>query len=178
MLVAEWAWRLSIRFSEPKTYTAPVGVHDVRVTFGQNTSLEHKLPIATAAEAPILLYARRLDKGGLVLQTEDEFPKELDGTVKVKASAIPKPAETKVSRLVGYGLLGAAVIAGGFGAYEASHGKSLQSGANDNYQKVGAYTQTDVGNLNSGASAIHTGNALMIAGAALLVAGGVLTFAF
>jgi hypothetical protein len=74
---------------------------------------------------------------------------------------------------------GAGVLAGGFAAYEASHGKSLQNKANDAARaRGGAYSQADLGDLNSGASALHTGNAFLVGAGALLLGGGVFYFAF
>ncbi len=161
----------------PKTYSAAVGVHKARVMLGQNTSLEQRLPIATKFAEPQLLYARRLDKGGLVLQPESAFPTDVDGKVRIAPSVAPGP-ESSTKRIVSYALFGAGAIAAGFGAYEGLHGKSLQSSANDAYNSRGAYTQADVGNLNSGASALKTANVLFVVGAVLVAAGGVLTFAF
>jgi hypothetical protein len=154
----------------PETFAVEPGVHGIRVTVGQRTSLEKKVPVRRGGFSETV-YARQTEKGGLPLA----LASELRGTrpepsVDVKEGGWKKP--------VGYTLAAAGAIALGVGIIEGQHSKSLISDAESNYRTNGVYLTSDVANLNSAKSAATLGNVLLISGVALLAAGGVLAFAF
>ena len=165
--------RLSPRsFKTPEQIAVEPGVHAVRVSVGQRTSLEKKVAVRRNGFSD-LVYARQTDKGGLPLTLASEL----------KGSAKPGPSadveEGSWTRTTGLAVAAAGVLAGGIGLYEGVHGKSLLNSASSAYNaNGGAYMQGDLGNIDSGRSAVKTGNVLLIVGGVLMAAGLVTAFAF
>src|SRR4051812_32518947 len=150
----------------PETFAVEPGVHGIRVTVGQRTSLEKKVPVRRGGFSETV-YARQTEKGGLPLA----LASELRGTrpepsVDVKEGNWKKP--------VGYTLAAAGVVALGIGIFEGQHSKSLISDAESNSRNNGVSLSSDVANLNSAKTAATIGNVLLVSGVALLAAGGVL----
>ncbi|MGZ6142964.1 MAG: PEGA domain-containing protein [Myxococcales bacterium] len=159
-------------FKTPEQIAVEPGVHSVRVSVGQRTSLEKKVAVRRNGFSD-LVYARQTDRGGLPVTLASEL----------KGGAKPVPSvdvqEGSWTRTTGLAVAAAGVLAGGIGLYEGTHGKSLLNQASSAYTaNGGAYMQADLGNIDSGRSAVKTGNVLLIVGGVLLAAGLVTAFAF
>lgn len=157
--------------STPEQIAVEPGVHGIRVTVGQRTSLEKKVPVRRNSSSETI-YARQTERGGLpvTLASEMGFGQRPAPSVDVK--------EGKWTRPVGYTLAGAGLLALGVGLFEGQHSKSLISQAESNYRTNGAYLSADVSNINSAHSAATVANVLLVAGVLLAASGAVLTFAF
>ena len=156
----------------PEKIGVEPGVHGVRVSVGQRTSLEKKVAVRRGGFSE-LIYARQTEKGGLPLTMASE----------IKGGAKPGPSvdvqEGGWQKPVGWTMLGAGVLVAAFGGYELAHGNSQVSGANDAATKRGgAYTQAELGTLSSAHTAQSTGVGLLIGAGVLLAAGSTLLFAF
>ncbi|MBS2021384.1 MAG: hypothetical protein JST92_03170 [Deltaproteobacteria bacterium] len=159
----------------------PVGVHKVRFTIGQSTSLERPLAILRDPQAGVALYGRQFDKGGLALLAPKDLPLDKDGKRKVPPSVRPKLAQAGVrwNKPVGFVLAGLGVVAAGVGGYEYMHAKGLVSDANDAYDKNGGYyLPAQVDQINSAKSAQGVSKVALGIGVGLIVVGGVIAFAF
>lgn len=159
----------------------PVGVHKVRFTIGQSTSLERPLAILRDPQAGVALYGRQFDKGGLALLAPKDLPLDKDGKRKVPPSVRPRNPQAGISakKVIGFSLVGAGVIAAGIGGYEGLHANSLMDQANTNYtNQQGTYYPADAQTISSAKSAASTANILFIGGAVLVVAGALVAFAF
>ncbi len=146
------------------------GLHSFRVLIDERTSLERRVPLRRNKTTTV--FARQTCEGGLYVYERHQLQ---GGVARQSCEYSTGLKPTKVAAIV---TAGVGVLALGIGAYEGLHGKSLQNQANDGYKSRGAYSQADVGNLNSASSAMKTGNVLMAVGAGLIVAAAVLTFAF
>jgi hypothetical protein len=158
-------------FKTPEQFGVQPGVHEVRISIGQRTSLAKKVAVRRGGFSETI-YARQTDKGGLPLW----LASEMNGG---KPDASVEFHEGKWTRPVGYTVAGVGLVAAGVGVVEGLHGKSLRDQAQKNYAANGnTYLASDVSTLNSAHSAANLGNVLTIAGAVLVVAGAVLVFAF
>lgn len=156
----------------PAAIPVEPGVHSVRISVGQRTSLEKKVAVRRNGFSD-LVYARQTEKGGLPLTLASEL----------KGGQKPLPSvdvqEGSWTRTTGFAVAAAGVLAGGIGLFEGLHGKSLLNQAGSAYNaNGGAYLQSDLGNIDSGRSAVKTGNVLLIVGGVLIAAGLVTAFAF
>jgi hypothetical protein len=157
-------------FRNPEVIAMEPGVHGVRVTAGQRTSLEKKVAVRRGGFSETV-YARQTEKGGLPLWLASDLRgARPDPSVDVK--------EGKWTRPVGYTLAGAGMVALGVGIYQGQHSKSLIDNAESNYRANGAYLPSDVSNLNSARSSATIANVLLISSALLIASGALLTFAF
>jgi hypothetical protein len=155
-------------FKTPEVFGVLPGVHEVRISIGQRTSLSKKVAVRRGGFSE-LVFARQTEKGGIPLWLASELNgKRPDPSVDFHEGSWTKP--------VGYTVAGVGLVAVGIGIAEGLHGKSLMDSANANYAKNHAYLQGDVATIDSGKSATKTGNILIIAGAVLAAAG--LTTAF
>jgi hypothetical protein len=158
-------------FKTPEQFGVPPGVHDVRITIGQRTSLAKKIAIRRGGFSD-LIYARQTEKGGLPLTLSSE-----------SHGAKPEPSqeysEGSWTKPVGYSVAGAGLIAAGIGGYELFHGRSQVNTANDAaVARGGAYTTDETSTLSSGKSSQHTGAAILIISGVLVAAGITLVLAF
>lgn len=145
----------------------PPGLHSLHAAIGQRPSPDKQIPLRRNSK--LVVYTRQNASGG--------FNFQLGGT-KPPPSADFRP-ESPWTKRAGMIVAAVGVVVGGFAAYESLHGKSLVNSADAAATAHGgAYLQSDVGNLDSGRSAIRTGNVLMGAAGVLLAGGLVLTFAF
>ena len=165
---------------KPEQITLPVGVHKVRVMVGQRTSLEKSVPVLRENWTAVGLYARQSDDGGLRLIAANETTKGPDGKPKVAASETTRiSGGSSWTKPTGITVLALGLVAGGLGAWQGMHGKSLTNDVNARYKQQGnVYSQTDFGDIDSAKSATRNGNLLLAAGIGLLALGGLLTFAF
>ncbi|MCA1829145.1 MAG: PEGA domain-containing protein [Myxococcales bacterium] len=159
-------------FKTPEQIAVEPGVHGVRVSVGQRTSLEKKVAVRRNGFSD-LIYARQTEKGGLPLTLASEL----------KGGSKPGPSvevqEGGWSKPVGWTMLGAGALVAVFGGYELAHGNSQVSGANNAAAaRGGAYTQSELGTLSSAHTTQTTGVALLVGAGVLLAAGSTLLFAF
>lgn len=167
--------------SAPEKIRLPVGVHRMRVTIGQSTSLERALPILRISPPGVALYARQFAQGGLSLLAPQDLPLDKDGNRKPAPSVRPKvvQAGTKWTKTAGFVIAGVGVAAAGVGGWQGLRSKSLVSDANAGFDKNGGYySAADVTTIESARTAATTANALFITGAVLAVAGATLILAF
>ena len=163
----------------PEKLRLPVGVHRMRVTVGQRTSLERALPILRIGTPGVSLYARQFAEGGLSLLAPQDLPLDKDGNRKVPPSVRPKVAEGKWTRPVGYVIAGVGVAAAGVGGFQGLRSKSLVDEANQAYDtNKGAYLPADLTKIDQAKSAASTANILLISGAVLVAVGLTMAFAF
>ncbi len=159
-------------FKTPEQIGIEPGIHSVRVAIGQRTSLEKKVPVRRNQFSE-LVYARQTDRGGLPLT----LASELRGAPKPGPSV--EFSEGSWKKPVGYTVAAAGILAAGFGAYELVHGRSQTNSADTAAtSRGGAYTEAELGTLNSGRTAQRTGVALLVVSGVLLAAGASLAFAF
>ena len=156
----------------------PVGVHYLIATSGGAASRRLKLFIVRERNAP--LYATLGPAGPTISGTPPASASRVTAPPAAVASApLPQPQGHSVLRPAGYGLLGAAVIAGGIGTWLGVKSKSDLNSAEAGFkQNGGAYGAADLNNLNSGNSAAHGANGLFIAAGVLAVAGAALVLVF
>jgi len=157
-------------FKTPEAIPVEPGVHAVRLTVGQRTSLEKKVAVRRGGFSETV-FARQTEKGGLPLW----LASELHGTrpepsVDVQEGGWKKP--------VGYSMAAAGILAAGIGVYEGLHSKSLMNQANDNYKLNGGYFQSDLATIDSAKSSATTANILFAVGGVLLAAGLTTAFVF
>ena len=159
------------KYKSPEVFGVVPGVHEVRISIGQRTSLPKKVALRRSGLSETI-YARQTEKGGIPLFLGSELAgHKPDASVDVAEGSWTKPT--------GYTVAGVGLVAAGVGVFEGLHGKSLRDQAQSNYVKNGnTYVAADVSTLNSAHSAANLGNVLTIAGAVLVVAGAVLVFAF
>ena len=159
-------------FKTPEQIAVEPGVHGVRVSVGQRTSLEKKVSVRRNGFSD-QVYARQTDRGGLPLT----LASELRGGVKPGPSVDVQ--EGKWNRAVGATVGGVGIAVAAIGILEGLHSKSLVDQAQKNYAANGnTYLSSDVSTLQSAHSAATLGNVMLIGGAVLAVAGAVLVFAF
>jgi hypothetical protein len=162
------------------TKTLPVGVHNVMAISGMSASRPKRIFVVRERNAPV--YAVLGSSGPYLSDTPPEAPlRPAAATVPQAAlGTAPAPAQkSSVLRPVGYGLIGAAVIAGGVGTYLGVKSKSDLSSAESGFKaNGGAYSASDLNNLNSGNSAAHGANGLFIAAGVLAAAGAALVLVF
>src|SRR5205823_12860169 len=101
----------------PEVIAVEPGVHGVRITVGQRTSLEKKVAVRRGGFSETI-FARQTEKGGLPLW----LASDLRGTrpepsVDVKEGGWTKP--------VGYSVAAAGLVAAGIGVYQGIHAKNL-----------------------------------------------------
>lgn len=158
-------------FKTPEQIGVEPGVHGVRISIGQRTSLEKKVAVRRNQVSDIV-YARQTEKGGLplVLASELRFGQRPPPSVDFHEGGWTKPA--------GWTVAGVGVLAAGIGLYEGLHSKSLSNTANNNYKAQSGYSQSDVATVDSARSAATTANILFAVGGVLLAAGLVTVFAF
>jgi hypothetical protein len=158
----------------------PVGVHYLIARAGDVSSLRMKVYILRERNTP--LYATLGPSGPAVSATPPAAaPRPIAAPPAAVAAAAPvaPPQQHGILRPVGYGLLGAAVIAGGVGTYLGVKSKSDLNSAEAGFkQNGGAYSAADLSNLNSGNSAAHGANGLFVAAGILAVAGAALVLVF
>jgi len=155
----------------PQEIAVEPGVHAVRVSIGQRTSLEKKVAVRRNAFSD-LVYARQTDKGGIPLW----LASELNG---VKPTPSVEFSEGGWMKPVGYSAAAAGALVGIFGGYELLHGRSQVSSADSAATARGnAYTTAELSTLSSAHSAQHTGAALLVVSGLLIAAGATLAFAF
>ena len=159
----------------------PVGVHYLIATSGSAASRRVKMFIVR--EHNPTLYANLGPAGPYISDTPPAAapaPSRIAAPPEAVAAAPAAPQQQhSVLRPVGYGLLGAAVIAGGVGTYLGVKSKSDLNSAEAGFAKNGgAYGAADLNNLNSGNSAAHGANGLFIAAGVLAVAGAALVLVF
>lgn len=159
-------------YKTPEAIAVEPGVHEVRVSVGQRTSLAKRVAVRRNGFSE-LIYARQTDKGGLPLL----LASELQGQ-KPAPSVEVKQEEAKWNRTTGLAMAGAGVLAAAFGGYEGLHSKSLTNSANAKYSTQHAYLQGDLATLDSAKSAASTANVMYIVGGVLAAAGLTLAFAF
>jgi len=158
-------------YASPETFVVMPGVHEVRVSVGQRTSLAKKVAVRRDQTAE-LVSERQTEKGGLPLWTAAE----LNGQRPETSSDVHEGSWT---RPIGYTAAGVGIAALGVGLFEGLHAKSLRNDAQSHYAANGnTYLASDISTLHSARNAASVGNVLTVAGAALAVAGGVLVFAF
>ncbi len=159
-------------FKTPEQIGVEPGVHGVRISIGQRTSLEKKVAVRRNQVSDII-YARQTEKGGLplVLASELRFGQRPEPSVEFHEGGWKKP--------VGYTVAGAGVVAAAIGAYELFHGRSQVSTADSAATaRGGAYTTAELNTLSSVHTAQRTGAALLIVSGVLIAAGASLAFAF
>ena len=158
-------------FKAPEQIGVEPGVHGVRISIGQRTSLEKKVAVRRNQVSDIV-YARQTEKGGLplVLSSELRFGQRPPPSVEFHEGGWTKPA--------GWTVAGVGVLAAGIGIYEGLHSKSLINSANSNYKAQGGYFQSDVATVDSARSAATAANILFAVGGVLVAAGLVTVFAF
>lgn len=158
-------------FKTPEVIPVEPGVHGVRVSVEQRTSLEKKVAVRRGGFSETV-FARQTEKGGLPLWlASDLHGARPDASVDVREGGWTRPA--------GYTAAGLGAVLVAVGIYEGLHSNSLVDQAQKNYAANGnTYLASDVANLNSAHSAATLGNVLTIAGAALIASGAVLAFAF
>jgi hypothetical protein len=158
-------------FKTPEQIAVEPGVHGIRVSVGQRTSLEKKVAVRRNGFSD-LVYARQTDKGGLPLTLASEL----------KGGAKPGPSvdvQGGWQHAVGATVGGVGVAVAAIGAFELLHGRSQTSSAdNAAGARGGAYTETELSTLSSAHTAQRTGAALLIASGVMIAAGAVLFFAF
>jgi hypothetical protein len=157
-------------FKTPEQFGVQPGVHEVRVSIGQRTSLAKKVAVRRGGFSETI-YARQTDRGGLPLW----LASELGGT---KPEASVEFHEGGWKKPVGYTVAGVGLAAVGVGIAEGLHAKSLNNQANDNFARNHVYLQSDVATIDSAKSASTTANVLFIAGAVLVAAGLTTAFVF
>jgi hypothetical protein len=164
----------------PEQITLPVGVHKVRVMVGQRTSVEKSVPVLRENWTPVGLYARQSEDGGLRLMGANEAAKGPDGKPKIAGSMQTKLGSgSGWTKPTGITMIALGAVAGGLGAWQGMHGKSLTNDVKARYAAQGnVYSQSDFATIDSAKSATRNANILFIAGAALLAAGAGLAFAF
>src|SRR5258708_31637175 len=106
---------------QPEQIAVEPGVHAVRVSVGQRTSLEKKVVVRRNAVSD-LIYARQTDKGGLPLS----LASELKG---VKPQPSVEFSEGGWKTPVGLTVGGAGIVAAAIGGYELVDGRSPGSRA-------------------------------------------------
>ncbi|HEX4383623.1 MAG TPA: hypothetical protein VH083_11755, partial [Myxococcales bacterium] len=159
----------------PGTKVLPVGVHYLVAISGMAGSRRQRVFIVRERNAPV--YAILGSNGPYLSDTPPPAP----ARPAAVAATVPQAAlgtgpaapveKSRVLRPVGYGLLGAAVIAGGIGTYLGVKSKSDLNSAESGFKaNGGAYSKSDLNNLNSGNSAAHGANGLFIAAGVLAVA--------
>jgi hypothetical protein len=158
-------------FKTPEQIAVEPGVHAVRISIGQRTSLEKKVAVRRNQFSD-LVYARQTEKGGLPLT----LASELRGAPKPGPST--EFSEGGWQKPVGYTVAAAGLVAIGIAAYEGTHAKSLMNDANAKYTAQQAYLQGDVATIDSSKSAAKTANLLYVVGAVLLAAGLTTVFVF
>jgi len=157
-------------FKTPEQIAVEPGLHAVRISIGQRTSLEKKVAVRRNAFSELVI-ARQTDKGGLPLWLAPELTGKPGPSVDVAEGGWKKP--------VGLTVAGAGVVAIAVGLFQGLHSKSLVDQAAKNYAANGStYLPSDVSNLQSAHSAATLGNVLLIGGTVLAATGAVLTFAF
>jgi len=158
-------------FKTPEQIGVEPGVHGVRISIGQRTSLEKKVAVRRNQVSDII-YARQTEKGGLplVLASELRFGQRPPPSVEFHEGDWKKPA--------GWTVAGVGLVAAGIGVYEGLHSKSLINSANSNYKAQSGYFQSDVATIDSARSAATTANILFAVGGVLVAAGLVTVFAF
>jgi hypothetical protein len=159
-------------FHNPEVIAVEPGVHSVRVSVGQRTSLEKKVAVRRNGFSDVI-YARQTERGGLPLTLASELKggAKPGPSVDVQEGGWHKPA--------GWTLVGAGALVAVFGGYEIAHGNSEVSSANDAAGKQGgAYSQSQLGTLSSAHTSQTTGAALLVGAGILLAAGSALLFAF
>jgi hypothetical protein len=157
-------------FKTPEQIAVEPGLHAVRISIGQRTSLEKKVAVRRNAFAELVI-ARQTDKGGLPLWLSSELSGKPSPSVEFSEGGWKKP--------VGYSAAAAGVLVGVIGAYELFHGRSQVSTADQAAgARGGAYTTAELSTLSSAKSAQKAGAALLIGSAVLLAAGATLVFAF
>src|SRR3954468_3691349 len=157
-------------FKTPEAIPVEPGVHAVRLTVGQRTSLEKKVAVRRGGFSETV-FARQTEKGGLPLWLASELHgTRPDPSVDVQEGGWKKP--------VGYSMAAAGILAAGIGVYEGLHSKSLMNTANDNYKLNGGYFQSDLATIDSAKSSATTANILFAVGGVLLAAGLTTAFVF
>jgi hypothetical protein len=158
-------------FKSPERYGVPPGVHEVRTSIGQRTSLPKKVAVRRAGLAETI-YVRQTEKGGIPLYVASEQR----GT---KPSPSVEFHEGSWTKPVGYSVAAAGVVAAGIGVFELMHGRSQISDADSAAAaRGGIYTTTEASNISSAKSAEKVGAALAIASGVLIATGLTLVFAF
>jgi hypothetical protein len=157
-------------FKTPEQFGVPPGVHEVRITIGQRTSLPKKVAIRRGGFSD-LIYARQTEKGGLPLTLSSESAGRKPGpSVDYEEGSWTKP--------VGYTVAGVGLAVIGIGIAEGLHGKSLANQVNADFAKNHVYLQADVATADSAQSATKTANVLFVVGAVLAAAGITTAFVF
>jgi len=157
----------------------PLGVHAVRVTVDQRTSLERKLLVSRDQPTRPSLYARQLSEGGISLLPSQDLQLDVSGKPNLPPSAKVVNRGVKWTTPTGLALGAAALVTGGFGTYELLHGRNqIKQADNAAGARGGAYTQAELGGLSSAQTNQKIGGVLLVTAAVLAVAGVALTFAF
>ena len=158
-------------FRTPEQIGVEPGVHGVRISIGQRTSLEKKVAVRRN-QASDIIYARQTEKGGLplVLASELRVGQRPGFSAEFHEGGWKKP--------IGWTIAGAGILAAGIGAYEGLHSKSLMNSANANYASQNAYLRNDVATIDSARNAATTANILFAVGGALVAAGLITVLAF
>jgi hypothetical protein len=156
-------------FKSPEQFGVQPGVHEVRVSIGQRTSLARKVAVRRNSAAE-LVYVRQTDRGGIPLWSMSELAHAPEPSVEFH--------EARWTRPVGYTVAGVGAVALGLGIAEALHGKALNDQANARFARNHVYLPTDVATLDSAHSATTTANVLFAVSAALVAAGLTTAFVF
>lgn len=164
--------RLSPRSFKPlEEIEVEPGVHSVRISIGQRTSLVKRVAVR-GDQVSDIVYARQTEKGGLplLLASELRIGQPLGFSVEYREGGWEKP--------VGWTVVGAGLLAAGIGAYEGLHSKSLMNSANAKYASQNVYLQNDVATIDSARNSATAANILFAVGGALVAAGLITVLAF
>jgi hypothetical protein len=157
-------------FETPEQIGVEPGVHGVRISIGQRTSLEKK--VAVSNQVSDIVYARQTEEGGLPLVLASEL------RVGQRPGFSAEFHEGGWKTPIGWTIAGAGILAAGIGAYEGLHSKSLIDSANANYASQNAYLGNDVATIDSARNAATAANILFAVGGALVAAGLITVLAF